>query len=165
VIGEFMIANSPIKISFDDGVSTKQITAVQNSEEFIIKNFTKKMFDDKYAGFNVTAQMLSDGRTEYFNILSAEGLKAHKRYLKALKETAIVDKDREKWKKYYAEKERFADVQYGYAMTVHKSQGSTYSEVFIHEIDIELNKRIVERNQCRYVAYSRASKVVHVYNA
>lgn len=165
VIGEFMIANSPIKIPFDDGISVKQITAVQNSEEFIVKGFTKKLFDNKYEGYNITAQMLSDGRTEYFNMLSSEGLKVHKKYLKALKETAIDEKSSERWKKYYAEKERYADVQYGYAMTVHKSQGSTYSEVFIHEIDIELNKRIIERNQCRYVAYSRASRAVHVYNA
>jgi hypothetical protein len=161
VVGEFMIANSPIKIEFDG----KQIIAVQNSEEFVVKSFTKKLFDNKYEGFSVTAYMLSDNRVEYFNVLSQEGEKLHKKYLKALKETAIVEKDKEMWRKYYAALEKYADVSYGYAMTVHKSQGSTYSEVFVHEIDIELNPRIVERNQCRYVAYSRASKAVHVYNA
>ena len=52
------------------------------------------------------------------------------------------------------------DIDYGYAMTVHKSQGSTYDEVFIHK-DIWRNPIIVERNQLKYVAASRPRKAAH----
>jgi hypothetical protein len=47
------------------------------------------------------------------------------------------------------------DMDYGYALTCHKAQGSTYSHVFIIETDINDNEKIKERNQIRYVAFTR----------
>jgi exodeoxyribonuclease-5 len=49
------------------------------------------------------------------------------------------------------------DIDYGYFITIHKAQGSTYQNVVINEIDINLNQDIVERNKLRYVALSRPS--------
>ena len=47
------------------------------------------------------------------------------------------------------------DMDYGYAITVHKAQGSTYNQVFILENDLNKNWNIKERNQIKYVAYTR----------
>lgn len=47
------------------------------------------------------------------------------------------------------------DIDYGLAITCHKAQGSTYNQVFIIEKDINLNRKIKERNQIKYVALSR----------
>lgn len=47
------------------------------------------------------------------------------------------------------------DLDYGYAITGHKSQGSTYSHVFVMENDINENWVIKERNQIKYVALTR----------
>lgn len=47
------------------------------------------------------------------------------------------------------------DIDFGYAITVHKSQGSTYDQVFIVETDINKNRRNTERNQLKYVSLSR----------
>lgn len=47
------------------------------------------------------------------------------------------------------------DLDYGYAMTVHKSQGSTYNDVFLDDPDFARNSDTVERNKLRYVALSR----------
>ena len=47
------------------------------------------------------------------------------------------------------------DLDYGYAITGHKSQGSTYKHVMILEDDINLNHKIKERNQIKYVALTR----------
>jgi len=49
------------------------------------------------------------------------------------------------------------DLDYGYAITGHKSQGSTYSHVFVMENDINNNWVLKERNQIKYVAITRPS--------
>ena len=49
------------------------------------------------------------------------------------------------------------DLDYGYAITGHKSQGSTYSHVFVMLNDIENNWILKERNQIFYVAITRPS--------
>jgi len=50
------------------------------------------------------------------------------------------------------------DIDYGYFLTVHKSQGSTYQHVMCMENDMNDNQNIVERNKLRYVAFSRPEK-------
>ena len=47
------------------------------------------------------------------------------------------------------------DFDYGYAITVHKSQGSTYNTIFITENVIDQNPLNEERNKLKYVALSR----------
>jgi exodeoxyribonuclease-5 len=49
------------------------------------------------------------------------------------------------------------DLDYGYAITGHKCQGSTYSHVFVMENDINDNWVLKERNQIKYVALTRPS--------
>lgn len=49
------------------------------------------------------------------------------------------------------------DLDYGYAITGHKSQGSTYTHVFVMENDINDNWVLKERNQIKYVALTRPS--------
>jgi exodeoxyribonuclease-5 len=54
------------------------------------------------------------------------------------------------------------DLDYGYCITGHRSQGSTYSHVFVLENDIKENWLIRERNQIFYVAVSRPSKTAMI---
>lgn len=65
---------------------------------------------------------------------------------------------KERWSEYFTLKESFAEVDFGYALTVHKSQGSTYEAVYVHE-DMLQSKD--ERPQLLYVAVTRAAKEVH----
>lgn len=65
------------------------------------------------------------------------------------------------------------DIYYGYAITAHKSQGSTYQSVIVDENDFcriqermnfkynKLEIRTKEKNQLRYVAYTRPKQ--HLY--
>ena len=59
------------------------------------------------------------------------------------------------WKKFWNLKELFHDIKYGYAITAHRSQGSTYETVFVDYQDILLNRNRKEAFQCLYVACSR----------
>ena len=64
-----------------------------------------------------------------------------------------------KWStQYYALKGFFADVDFRYALTIHKSQGSEYGDVFIHNDYLENSRECV---QLLYVAATRAEKAVH----
>ncbi len=55
------------------------------------------------------------------------------------------------------------DLDYGYGITIHKSQGSTYNTVFVNGKDINKNMTDVERKRLWYVAMSRASKIVYIH--
>ena len=59
--------------------------------------------------------------------------------------------------------EPFADISYGYGITVHKSQGSGYNNVYVHLRDIiNKNNNDTESKQCMYTALSRASKNLNI---
>lgn len=63
-----------------------------------------------------------------------------------------------RWRaEYFPLKEAFIDVDFSYACTIHKSQGSTYQDVFIWN-DYETSP---ERKELLYVAVTRAAKSVH----
>lgn len=66
------------------------------------------------------------------------------------------------------------DIYYGYSITAHKSQGSTYDTVIVDENDFQkisnrwnhkynkLESRVKEKNQLRYVSYTRAKNNLFV---
>lgn len=53
------------------------------------------------------------------------------------------------------------DLDYGYAITVHKSTGSSYENVFVDGQNIDANWRNSERNRLKYVALSRQRKMAY----
>lgn len=67
------------------------------------------------------------------------------------------------------------DIYYGYSITSHKSQGSTYESVYVDENDFNklqnrwnfkfncFENKIKEKNQLKYVAYTRASKKLKIF--
>lgn len=64
------------------------------------------------------------------------------------------------WKRFWSLMEYYHDIRHAYALTTHKSQGSTFENVFIDTKNIYLNRNIKERNQMLYVAMTRASEKV-----
>lgn len=68
------------------------------------------------------------------------------------------------WKGYYYFVEAFADLKYNHAISVHKSQGSTYKQTIINISDIDLNKNVEEKRRLLYTAITRASNLVILNN-
>jgi hypothetical protein len=65
---------------------------------------------------------------------------------------------------YYQILDQFADINYGYCITVHKSQGSTYDNVFV-DINNILTTKIddSQKTKCLYTAITRASNNLKLY--
>jgi ATP-dependent exoDNAse (exonuclease V) alpha subunit len=68
-----------------------------------------------------------------------------------------------RWMEFWDQKQRFHDVDYAYSLTIHKSQGSTFQDVFVDVPSMLANRNVVERNQLCYVAFTRAARRLFLY--
>lgn len=171
-----------------------------NSDDYIVTSITSKMSDHKFKiwiigivnayKFASTIRLVDHTDKSFitfYNILNSL-------HYNAVYSTAS---DRRKnWKRYYDFKNSYLlmvdlplsnrgdtkprgtapkDIDYGYGLTIHKSQGSTYDNVFVDLNDIiyypngklivndSRNPNAIEfRNKLLYVAISRASKKVNI---
>jgi hypothetical protein len=71
--------------------------------------------------------------------------------------------DSSKWTDFFDIKERWTDLRPVHASTVHKSQGSTYREVFVDLNNIGKCTRWRDVARLVYVAITRASDTVHIF--
>ena len=63
------------------------------------------------------------------------------------------------WELYYTVKDTLTPpIDYSYAITVHRSQGSEWDFIFVDMKDIYKNTNIIERNKLFYVAFTRTMK-------
>lgn len=81
---------------------------------------------------------------------------SHDQLLIKLNSLAIEAKaDRSKWKYFWALNNSFDKIRYGYAMTVHRSQGSTFQNVFLCCSDVLSSSNKKEALKCLYVGVTR----------
>jgi hypothetical protein len=165
LIGEKLIANNPI-------IEMNQILFNTN-DEFTVDRFDIKFWRTSIEGekyelkfYETGVSFINDEEKRvvyYIDILHEDSESLFHVLANRLKKIAIEKRGKEKtWIKYYDFLRRFADVSYAYAITAHKSQGSTYTTAFVLEDDIDVNQNIVERNRIKYTAYTRSSKKLYV---
>jgi len=66
------------------------------------------------------------------------------------------------WVEKFKFERSIAYVKHNYALTIHKSQGSSYGTCILYEDDILSNRKIYERNRILYVAATRAKKKLFI---
>jgi exodeoxyribonuclease-5 len=105
-------------------------------------------------------------KEQVINIIHEKSEQAYKGLLKNLAQTA---KDQNKpelrkqmWKLFFQVKESFAEVTYSYALTVHKSQGSTYNNVFFDMQDLGYYSTYDFKKRLQYTAVTRASEKLYL---
>jgi len=128
--------------------STKNVFVVDNKEDSV------KVFEfiDAVSALNIAgAQLMKAGqRQQAAGMFSAaRALQSQLAFMKSLTDA----NGKLKVKK---------TLDYGYAHTIHKSQGGTYSKVLIIADTISSPFSLQEQQQLKYVAMSRASKNVYV---
>lgn len=95
----------------------------------------------------------------FFYVLAEECMYQRKVELNNL---ARICEDTKYWGPYYGLKHYYIDLRPPYSITAHKSQGSTFQNVFVDLSDIYSNKRQSEADKCYYVAVTRASHAVYL---
>lgn len=175
VVGDTIIANKPLfeKITMRGKWNSSQFYAIKanSSDEFIITKvdtITRKLSE---SGFKTPSYSMA---AKYW-ALSVTNLKNNKqqtiyviheddatRYAEFLKDVKSMANNAATWSVYYNILKWSDNINYNYAITVHKSQGSTYKNVIFIEEDLNKNRKIQERNRIKYTAYTRAEDILIV---
>lgn len=199
IIGEFLIADKTVKhpsrpksIIIENSCEYKVLRITSTSKKSSYYCVKDKM--DKYLtirGSDVTIENIDNNITETLFIVHPSSYQDFSIIDIVKSEFAKKAKPGSergyRWKMYYDFRENFflfgnildengnkmceKDLDYSYAITVHKSQGSTYENVFVDESNLDefWDKKMTDeeicatRNRLKYVAFSRPSKAAFIY--
>ena len=111
----------------------------KNAEEFIVVT-SEKFFDDEYhvEVIELVLKSLDDGRIHNVRTVAKDYKLEFDRHIQQLADRAnSVDKISAKafWREFWAAKDKFKSFKYIYALTSHKSQGSTFTYTYIYSSD------------------------------
>lgn len=183
-----IITKNDLIMSYETIVNEFMEIVINNSEEYIINdivNFTDSKYDFK--GFLIKFQLVHGGKiTKPLYVLDHRDNYTIRKYHQVITELITSAKNAHggtraaKWKAYYDFKKKYLiaanvldktgkiiynrDIDYGFAITSHKSQGSTYDIVFVDLNDMIYNKLgkpyadIDDMLRRLYVGCSRARK-------
>lgn len=174
--GDMLILNSQYDLPDTKGV-------IENSAEIQIKDIDDTDVDEygihtlyletTGTAYSVTGQEIKDCTIQ---VVSRQDIGKYNQKLAELASVAKRQTNRvlkkQAWKEFWEYKGRYADVDFGYAITAHKSQGSTYDIVVVDEKDIMGTTATSnqEKSELIYTALTRPRKTaivissVHVSN-
>lgn len=169
--GDFIILNQPYDVSLYvsmENSTEMQITGIKDIEEdengiHILSIETNGSAYDVHDGTerkNCTIQVVSRNDIAKYNQKLQEMANEAKRQ----KNGAYK---RQLWRQFWEYKGRYADVDFGYAITAHKSQGSTYDIVVVDEKDIMDTTATSnqEKSELIYTALTRPRKTAIVISS
>ncbi len=121
------------------------------SEEVVVKGnktVTKLIADEEIKCYEILTE---DGRTFVMSFDASLRHQLMQHYSKA-----------KRWPKFFAIKNKLADMRFTHAITGHKSQGSTYGDVIVMLSNMEScrNKSLLRR--LLYVAYTRCTGTLYI---
>lgn len=150
--GEQLISNAIVEY--------KNKIILANNEVVTVQNYTPTVFET-IRGYDVGLVGDYDRRTksEYKEVFVPINKAVANVALEELKKEAILHKA---WGRFYKVKNGLADLRPPFAGTTHKSQGGTYTSVFIDQVNIKKCKNPVTRARLMYVALTRATKNVFI---
>jgi hypothetical protein len=165
LVGEKLIANSPIVEEVDFRIiglfSTNdefEVVSYDITNSKVLKDFEIKIYRTKVSYYNHDRNKIEYKTIE---VVHEDSVKAFDAAVEGTKKAALKapkDERGQLWKFHYMIKRKYADIKYNYAITGHKSQGSTYDNAIVIMADIDQNPRVSERNRIKYVAVTRAKQ-------
>ena len=159
-----IITKNDLIMSYETIVNEFMEIVINNSEEYIINDIVD-FVDDTYGfkGFLVKFQLIHGGTiTRPLFVIDHRDKFTIQKYHKTITDLISAAKNANggtrvvRWKEYYAFKKKYLiaaniidrtgrtlydrDIDYGFAITAHKSQGSTYDSVFV-----DVNNMVYDR--------------------
>ena len=139
---------------FHDGVQR-----LTNSEEVRVKTASVDTFEaddqSEWGVWELKVRTPGRGLTRTIHVLHEDEFERYENALERRREKA--QEDASAWDRFFELRERFARVDYAYATTVHRAQGSTYDTVFVDHRDLRVC-RGEEREALLYVAVTRPAR-------
>lgn len=155
---------------------------IENSSDYVVESVTEDSSIYAVDIYKAILRSVDENRVSHVSIVRASGVETFLGCFNAKWRAAVNAKGfRRKylWKEYFDFKNQHLllsdifdgqgkllvkkDIDYGYAITVHKSQGSTFTNVAISENDIDRNPNNEDRNKLKYVAFSRPTRRAIVF--
>jgi exodeoxyribonuclease-5 len=143
---------------------------IENSEEYLVKKVN--IVTKTYLKIPLLVYETTLDNDKVLDILHPD---SYERYSEEITNRLIKAKTTRNWKQYYDFHDKIVlisncydsmgevltakHIDYGYASTVHKTQGSTYKNVCINLDELLKNPNPVERRKLIYVALSRCENV------
>lgn len=179
-VGDKIVANKPLfKREKSKYKGWQYLIKGNTSDEYVItkveqvyREFSEKFkkspiinFEGNYWKLTVTPEKYSEEEPleedehlpiKVLYVLHNNSVDEFNDILKELKQIATNSYNRDNWVMYYNMLKWSDNIMHNYAITVHKSQGSTYENVILIEEDLNRNFKVVERNRIKYTAYTRA---------
>lgn len=159
VPGERYVATQPVVDYDSDG---RPVIVASTDEDAVLLSVEPTQHDDlpQYRAFLLTLE----GSEGVFHAVAPhpDDEERWRGDLQALAE--LARKRRLPWETYWSVHDAFGHFKPHYAMTVHRSQGSTYENVFVDVPDIMSNPSGKwEALRCLYTACTRASQMLYLY--
>jgi len=158
--GEILIVDKPIMDFFDES----QILFFTN-EELVIEDLVVSdtmAQGQKFKIYEAMAKSLTTDSKQSINLIHEDSRSDFLKKLGELKEFALkatqgTKEARTRWVGYYDFERKFARCKYSFALTAHRSQGTTLKNAIVLPNDILANSKKVEAYRCLYVAATRCS--------
>jgi ATP-dependent exoDNAse (exonuclease V) alpha subunit len=162
--------DSPAKIELEETIVFKEpYKKYTTNEELKVEQLEEQVLNKRITLKDTNKETITEMvkfEVYYINkeilVLKDSSLATYKKYL------AIINKNCKEKSLSYEEKavfmSIFASFQYNHAITVHKSQGSTYKTTVLNLRDINLNQNLEEKQRLLYTGVTRASELLILYN-
>lgn len=157
-------------------------TIIENSADYKVMSVAEDKSPWGIDIYKIELRSVDEGNTSFAHVVQESGLSrfivTFKERLSAAKNEPFGRTKSALWRQYFNFKEQHLllnsidengrllvkkDLDYGYAITVHKSQGSTFTNVAVSENNIDRNRNDEERNKLKYVAFSRPTHQAIIY--
>ena len=162
VNGEKMVTAGIVK-------NREGVIMLSNSTEFEVLQFTETAVEWQEKEFKAYCCRIqaSDLTTHTIYVVHEESEEMYNGTLEMVAKEANRETNRlnraAMWQHFWELRELFADVNYNYAITTHRSQGSTYKyALVIIEDYLGRTKEVYERNRLIYTACTRPSNVLYM---
>lgn len=148
VVGDIVIANEPCIKEHMDG--TEEMLMLNSQEGEVLK------VKETETAYLLTVKVYDSGNKKVVvQVVKPKYAGKLRQKLNSLASTR-------EWDKYWTLKKSYHSIKHCYAMTTHKSQGSTFDNIIVDTKDVFFNRNIENRNQLLYVGITRAAKNVYL---